>query len=342
MIDRAMLTVLAGEKTDVPPVWLMRQAGRYLPEYRAVRKTAGTFLDLCYTPDLATEVTLQPIDRFDLDAAILFSDILVIPDGLGIPVRFEEGRGPLLEPVRSADDLKPLSVSRVASHCAPVYDAVRQIRAALPDHKTLIGFAGGPWTVATYAVEGGSSKNFDVIKQWIWRDPDGFSRLIDMIAEATIGHLCDQIEAGADCVQLFESWASALAEPEFHRFVIEPNRKIVDGVRARFPDVPIIGFPRAAGPMIEDYVFRTGVTAVSLDTGVPMKQAQSLQASLPVQGYLDPILLVNGGAPMRQRVRDIVTGLSDGPHIFNLGHGIIPQTPPEHVAELVDIIRTPE
>lgn len=337
--NRKMLRVLSGETLETPPVWLMRQAGRYLPEYRKVRKTAGTFLDLCYNPDLATEVTLQPIRRFDLDAAILFSDILVIPDGLGIPVRFEEGRGPVLEPVHVADDLKMLSVDRVPERCAPVYEAVKQLRSALPDDKTLIGFAGGPWTVATYAVEGGSSKNFETIKQWIWRDPDGFQTLIDLITEATIGHLCHQIEAGADCVQLFESWASALAEPEFHRFVIAPNRTIVDGVRKVYPDTPILGFPRAAGRMTEDYIVQTGVDAVSLDTGVPMAQAQAVQKTLPVQGNLDPILLVNGGDAMIQRVREIQTGLAGGPHIFNLGHGIIPQTPPDNVALLVETLR---
>ena len=337
--NRTMLRVLSGETLATPPVWLMRQAGRYLPEYRKVRQSAGTFLDLCYNPDLATEVTLQPIRRFDFDAAILFSDILVIPDGLGIPVRFEEGVGPVLEPVQVADDLKMLSLQRVPERCAPVYAAVKQLRAELPDEKTLIGFAGGPWTVATYAVEGGSSKNFETIKQWIWRDPDGFQALINLITEATVGHLCRQIEAGADCVQLFESWAGALAEPEFRRFVIEPNRKIVAGVRKAHPDTPILGFPRAAGRMIEDYVTQTGVSAVSLDTGVPMIQAKALQKTLPVQGNLDPILLVNGGAAMARRVREIWTGLAGGPHIFNLGHGIIPQTPPDNVAALVDMIR---
>lgn len=334
-----MLRVLGGEKADIVPVWLMRQAGRYLPEYRKLRQTAGTFLDLCYTPDLATEVTLQPIRRFGLDAAILFSDILVIPDGLGIPVRFEEGVGPILEPVRSAGELAALSLGRVPDRCEPVYAAVRQLRAELPADKTLIGFAGGPWTVATYAVEGGSSRNFDTVKQWMWRDADGFQKLIDMLVEATIGHLSSQIDAGADCVQIFESWAGALAEPEFRKFVIAPNRRIVEGVRRRHPDTPILGFPRAAGPLIEDYVAGTGVTAVSLDTGVPLKQARALQRKVPVQGNLDPILLVAGGAAMTARVNDILHGLESGPHIFNLGHGIIPQTPPDHVAMLVDIIR---
>ncbi|MCY4064858.1 MAG: uroporphyrinogen decarboxylase, partial [Rhodospirillaceae bacterium] len=201
MTDRPIMRVLAGEALAVPPVWLMRQAGRYLPEYRTLRRSADSFLDLCYTPALATEITLQPVRRFDFDAAILFSDILVVPDGMGMTVGFEDGRGPVLEPVRSAGDLAPLDPGRVAAHCAPVYEAVGAIRAALAPDKALIGFAGGPWTVATYAVEGGSSRTFETVKHWMWRDPDGFGALIDMLTEATVDHLSHQIAAGADCVQ---------------------------------------------------------------------------------------------------------------------------------------------
>ena len=339
MTDQPILRVLTGETVTSPPVWLMRQAGRYLPEYRKLRQAAGTFLDLCYTPDLAAEVTLQPVRRFDFDAAILFSDILVVPDGLGVGVGFEDGHGPVLDPVRHADDLRDLDPDRVAGHCAPVYEAVSAVRAALAPEKTLIGFAGGPWTVATYAVEGGSSRNFEIVKDWIWRDPSGFSRLIDILTTATIGHLSRQIEAGTDCVQIFESWAGVLAEPEFHRYVVAPTRRIVETLRARHPATPVIGFPRGAGRLIEDYVAATGVAAVGLDTGVPMVQARQIQRSVPVQGNLDPLLLVAGGPALAERVVEIKSGLAGGSHIFNLGHGIVPQTPLDHVAELVAILR---
>ncbi|MCY4191348.1 MAG: uroporphyrinogen decarboxylase [Rhodospirillaceae bacterium] len=339
MTDQSMTCVLDGALVSPPPIWLMRQAGRYLPEYRKIRQEAGSFLDLCYNPDLAAEVTMQPIRRFDLDAAILFSDILVIPDGLGIPVRFEEGRGPILDPVRDHEAVKRLDTEAVRSRCAPVYEAVAKIRAGLSNTKTLIGFAGGPWTVAAYAVEGGSSKGFGEIKAWMWRDPPGFRALIDVLVEATIEHLSRQVEAGADCVQLFESWAGVLPEPEFQCYVVDPTRRIVDGLRFRHANLPIIGFPRAAGHMIETYVSETKVSAVGLDTGVPMAQALALQRKLPIQGNLDPLLLVSGGTALRQRVEDLIGILASGPFIFNLGHGIVPQTPPDHVAALITMVR---
>ena len=339
MTDQPIMRVLAGETAEVPPVWLMRQAGRYLPEYRKLRESAGSFLDLCYTPELAVEITMQPIRRFDFDAAILFSDILVVPDGMGIGVGFEDGHGPVVDPVRDAGDLRGLDPDRVAGHCAPVYEAVSAIRAALEPEKALIGFAGGVWTVATYAVEGGSSRNFETVKHWIWSDPAGFDRLIDMLTAATIEHLSCQIDAGADCVQIFESWAGALAEPEFHRYVVAPTRRIVEALRARHETVPVIGFPRAAGRSIDGYAAATGVTAVGLDTGVPLAQAQEIQKSVPVQGNLDPILLAAGGPALAERIAEIRAGLAGGPHIFNLGHGIVPQTPPDHVAELVATLR---
>ncbi len=339
MADQPIMRVLAGETAPVPPVWLMRQAGRYLPEYRQLRQAAASFLDLCYTPGLAVEITLQPVRRFDFDAAILFSDILVVPDGMGMTVGFEDGHGPVLEPVRCAGDLAALDPGRVAAHCAPVYEAVSAIRAGLAPEKTLIGFAGGPWTVATYAVEGGSSRTFETVKNWMWRDPAGFGDLIDMLTEATIGHLSRQIDAGADCVQLFESWAGVLPEPEFRRYVVAPTRRIVEALHARHPATPAIGFPRGAGRLIEDYVAATGITAVGLDTGVPLAQAAEIQKAVPVQGNLDPLLLVAGGPALAERVSEIRAGLAGGPHIFNLGHGIVPQTPPDHVAELVAMLR---
>ena len=339
MTDQSMMRVLAGETAAVPPVWLMRQAGRYLPEYRRLRQSAESFLDLCYTPELAVEITLQPVRRFDFDAAILFSDILVVPDGMGMTVGFEDGHGPVLVPVRNAGDLAALDPDRAVAHCAPVYEAVSAIRAALAPEKTLIGFAGGPWTVATYAVEGGSSRSFETVKAWMWRDPEGFGRLIDMLTAATVEHLSRQIDAGADCVQIFESWAGVLAEPEFRRYVVGPTRRVVEALRARHPAAPVIGFPRGAGSLIGDYVAATGVTAISLDTGVPLAQAREIERSVPVQGNLDPLLLAAGGMALEERIGEIVSGLAGGPHIFNLGHGIVPQTPPDHVAELVSAVR---
>ena len=339
MTDQPIMRVLAGKTERIPPVWLMRQAGRYLPEYRKLRESAGSFLDLCYTPDLAVEITLQPVRRFDFDAAILFSDILVVPDGVGIGVGFEDGHGPVLDPVRRASDLRGLDPDRVAEHCAPVYEAVRAIRVALAPEKTLIGFAGGPWTVATYAVEGGSSRNFETVKDWMWSEPAGFGKLIDMLTAATIDHLSFQIDAGADCVQIFESWAGALAEPEFQRYVVAPTKRIIEALRKRHRAVPVIGFPRAAGRLIDGYAAATGVTAVGLDTGVPLAQARDIQKTVPVQGNLDPILLAAGGPALAERIAEIRDGLAGGPHIFNLGHGIVPQTPPDHVAELVAILR---
>ena len=319
MIDQPILRVLAGERVTTPPVWLMRQAGRYLPEYWKLRQAAGTFLDLCYTPDLATEVTLQPIRRFDFDAAILFSDILVVPDGLGVGVGFEDGHGPILDPVRHADDLRNFDPDRVAGHCAPVYEAVSAVRAALAPEKTLIGFAGGPWTVATYAVEGGSSRNFEIVKDWMWRDPSGFGRLIDMLTTATIGHLSRQIEAGADCVQIFESWAGVLAEPEFHRYVVAPTRWIVEALRARYPVTPVIGFPRGAGRLIEDYVGGDRGRSDRPRYRVPLAQAQQIQRSVPVQGNLDPLLLVAGGPALAERIGEIKSGLAGGSAHFQPG-----------------------
>lgn len=339
MADQPIMRVLAGETAPVPPVWLMRQAGRYLPEYRRLRQSAESFLDLCYTPALAAEITLQPVRRFDFDAAILFSDILVVPDGMGMAVGFEDGHGPALDPVRGAGDLAALDPGRAAAHCAPVYEAAAAVRAELAPEKTLIGFAGGPWTVATYAVEGGSSRTFEAVKGWMWRGPAGFGALIDMLTEATVEHLSRQIAAGADCVQIFESWAGVLAEPEFRRYVVAPTRRIVEALRARHPTTPVIGFPRGAGRLIEDYAAATGITAVGLDTGVPLAQAAELQKAVPVQGNLDPLLLVAGGPALAGRVAEIRAGLAGGPHIFNLGHGIVPQTPPDHVADLVAILR---
>jgi uroporphyrinogen decarboxylase len=336
---KPMLRALNGEILARPPVWLMRQAGRYLPEYRAVRKNVADFLELCFTPELAIEVTLQPIRRYGFDAAILFCDILVVPHGMGQKVAFREGEGPVLEPVRSVADLQRLDAAPVRERLASVYGAVRGIAAALPAEVALIGFAGSPWTVATYMVEGGTSRDFATIRLWAYRDPEGFSQLIDLLVTATIEHLSAQIEAGVEIVQLFDTWAGILPEAAFRRFVIEPTRRIVQALAARHPGVPIIGFPRGAGFLAEAYATETGVTAIGLDATMPLSVARELQAARPVQGNLDPLLLVAGGAAMERELRGILAALSGGPFVFNLGHGIVPQTPPENVQRLVDIVR---
>jgi uroporphyrinogen decarboxylase len=321
----------------------MRQAGRYLPEYRAVRAKAGSFLDLCFSPDLAVEVTLQPIRRYGFDAAILFSDILVVPHVLGQAVRFVEGEGPKLAPVRRVEDIKSLSTERiysVGSPLAPVYETVTAVRDALPAGTALIGFAGSPWTVACYMVEGGTSRDFQIVKRWAMGDPESFVPLIDLIVEATIEHLSRQVEAGADVLQLFDSHAGVLPEGAYERWVIEPNRSIVAALRAKHPTVPVIGFPRGSGARYEAFVTATGVDAVSIDGAVPVSwAAQALQPHAVVQGNLDPVYLLAGGAPMRNAARSIMEQLGRRPMIFNLGHGVIKETPPEHVAELVAYVR---
>jgi uroporphyrinogen decarboxylase len=321
----------------------MRQAGRYLPEYRALRADAGSFLDLCFTPELAVEVTLQPIRRFGFDAAILFSDILVVPHALGQAVSFIEGEGPRLDPVRNAEGLTRLSMDRFRSDASPlgaVYEAVAGIRSALADSVALIGFAGSPWTVACYMVEGGGSREFHAVKGWAFADPDGFQRLIDLLVEATVDHLLRQVVAGAEVLQLFESHAGVLPDGAYERWIVEPNARIVRALRAKHPDLPIIGFPRGSGPRYEGFVKATGVTAVSIDSGIPVGwAADRLQPHAVVQGNLDPVLLLQGGAAMRDAVRAIRQGLGRGPMIFNLGHGVIKETPPDHVAELVACVR---
>jgi uroporphyrinogen decarboxylase len=315
----------------------MRQAGRYLPEYREVRAKAGDFVTLCLTPDLAAEVTLQPIRRFGMDAAILFSDILLVPRALGQRLSFEND-GPKLEPV---SDITSLGTSDRAM-LDPVAEAVRRVRAELPDETTLIGFAGAPWTVATYMVEGGSSRDFHRVKAWSYRDPVGFAALIERITAATFGFLSLQVEAGVEVLQLFDSWAGALSPAGFERWVIAPTKHLVAALKVQFPQVPIIGFPRGAGLLYERYAAETGVDAVSLDTSVPAEFARDrLQRGGAVQGNLDPILLLVGGDAMQRAVTTLRETLGGGPYVFNLGHGILPETPPEHVAELARILAEP-
>jgi uroporphyrinogen decarboxylase len=341
MTSKPFLRALAGDVQAVPPIWLMRQAGRYLPEYKALRAEAGSFLDLCYDPEKAAEVTLQPIRRFGFDAAILFADILLIPQALGQDLRFAEGEGPVLDPIRDGKALAGLSMDGLHDHLGAIYETVERVRGALDDRTALIGFAGAPWTVATYMVEGGGSRNFEHAKVWAFRDPEEFGKLIDLITDATILYLSKQIDAGAEAVQLFDTWASALPETAFARWCIEPAHRIVAALREKHPDVPVIGFPRGAGVALADYAARTGVQAVGLDSAVPVAWArQAIQSQCTVQGNLDPLMLAAGGPAMTNEIRRIVSALKDGPFVFNLGHGILPFTPPEHVADLVAAVRS--
>ena len=319
----------------------MRQAGRYLPEYREVRRQAGCFIDLCLTPSLACEVTLQPLRRFGMDAAILFSDILMVPYGLGQPLDYVEGEGPQLEPITDARQLVRLSSDRFHDRLASVYETVRQVRRALPDSTALIGFAGSPWTVACYMVQGGGSKEWEKVKEFAYRDAAGFAALIALLERVTVEYLAAQIDAGAEVVQLFDSWAGILPPSPFRRLVQEPTRRIVTALKERYPTVPIIGFPRGAGVLIEDYLLTTGVDAVALDTTVPPDwAARHLQIHRPVQGNLDPILVVAGGDALTTGVDEILRALSGAPFVFNLGHGVTQGTPPEHVGQLADLIRS--
>lgn len=336
--EKPLLAALKGKASASPPFWLMRQAGRYLPEYRATRAAAGGFLDLCYNPDLAVEVTLQPLRRYRMDAAILFSDILVVPHGMGQMVSFREGEGPVLEPLRTAADVARLDVAGMTARLAPVYRAVQGIAGALPTGVGLIGFAGAPWTVATYMIEGGGSKDFAAAKRWAF-GAGPLEALMERLVEGTTRHLLAQIDAGADVVQLFDTWAGVLPEEEFRRFVIAPIRAVTERVRRERPGVPVIGFPRGAGTLYEAFVAETGVDAVGLDTTVPLAwAAERLQSRCAVQGNLDPILLAVGGQAMVDRIRRIVDVLGKGPFVFNLGHGIVPQTPPENVALLAETL----
>jgi uroporphyrinogen decarboxylase len=340
-MPKPFLDVLNGERRTPPPIWLMRQAGRYLPEYRASRQKAGGFLDLCYTPDFAVEVTLQPIRRYGFDAAILFSDILVVPDGLGQDVSFVEGTGPVLKPIREAADIAALSTKGLQEKLAPVYEAVKRLSAQLDSKTALIGFAGAPWTVACYMIEGRTSRDFHNIKAMCYGQPDIFARLMDLLVEGTVDHLSRQVEAGVEVVQIFESHAGVLPEPEFRRWVIDPIRRIVAALRERWPALPIIGFPRGAGAMYTDFAEETGITAVSLDTTVSLSWAcEHLPKGMPIQGNLDPVFLLTGGAGMEAAVERIVTECRGRPHIFNLGHGVDKHTAPATVERLVSKIRS--
>ncbi|MDT8344012.1 MAG: uroporphyrinogen decarboxylase [Thermohalobaculum sp.] len=337
---KSVLRVLRGQALDVPPVWLMRQAGRYLPEYRATRTRAGSFLDLCYTPELAEEVTLQPIRRYGFDAAILFADILLVPQAMGLDLSFVEGEGPRLNwrgRPRDVASLRPLD--EIDQTLAPVYETVRRLAGSLPAETTLIGFAGAPWTVATYMAAGRGTPDQGPARDWMFRDPAGFAALIDRVTEATIHYLSRQIDAGAEVVKIFDSWAGALTPPMFDRFAIAPVARIAAALKARHPGVPVIGFPRGAGAMYRDFAAAASVEAVALDAQVPLGWARSALGGVALQGNLDPMLMVVGGQALTDEARRICDEMAGHPHIFNLGHGITPDADPANVDLLLKAIR---
>lgn len=354
MTEKKLLRVLHGEAVWPPPVWIMRQAGRYLPEFRALRAQAD-FITRCMTPDIATEITLQPIRRYAMDGAILFSDILILPWAMGQKLEFVESVGPVLEPIRTQADLDRLRPDLVRQATAPVMETLRRLRQtfdapvdptvlgrARPGETTLIGFAGSPFTVACYMVEGGGSKEFATVRRMAYEEPALFDRLIDLLTRNTADMLCSQIEAGAEAVMLFDSWAGLLPPSQFELHVIEPTRRIVQTIRQRHPDVPIIGFPRLGGLMVGRYAERTGVNAMALDTAADLSLVRDLvPETLALQGNLDPLCLLAGGDSLVSEALAIRESMRGRPHVFNLGHGVLPQTPPEHVGLLVDTVRAP-
>jgi uroporphyrinogen decarboxylase len=336
---RVVVDVLNGQSVFPPPVWMMRQAGRYLPEYRETRRKAGSFLDLCYNPDFAVEVTLQPIRRFGFDASILFSDILVVPHALGRDLRFEEGSGPQMTPL-AAEEIGRLDGARFHESLAPVYETVGRLRKQLPDETTLIGFCGAPWTVATYMIAGHGTPDQAPARLFAYRQPERFGVLLDILSDFSAAYLSRQIEAGADVVQIFDSWSGVLDEISFELYCVRPVERIVRRVRSVHPDVPIIGFPKGAGQLYGSYRAKTGVTALGLDWTVPLRQAVQMQDEGAIQGNLDPLRVVAGGKVLEEGVDRILTMLGGGPLVFNLGHGITPDAPIEHVEAMLRQIRS--
>jgi len=336
--NRKVLNVLKGETVTPPPIWLMRQAGRYLPEYRETRQKAGSFLDLCYSPEFATEVTLQPIRRYGFDAAILFSDILVIPDALHRNVTFTEGHGPQMDPIDEAGILT-LSNAGVMEHLKPVFETVTRLRRELPQETTLLGFCGAPWTVATYMIAGHGTPDQAPARLFAYRHPQAFRRLLDVLADISAEYLVAQIDAGADAVQIFDSWAGVLGEAEFEAYAVEPVRRIIESVKSRRPHAKVIAFAKGAGILLKQYRRKTGADAIGLDWSVPLSFAVELQKDGPVQGNLDPMRVVAGGSALSEGIEAILQALGHGPLIFNLGHGITPQANPAHVTDLVAQVR---
>jgi uroporphyrinogen decarboxylase len=338
--NKSILRVLAGEHSQPPPMWLMRQAGRYLPEYQAVREKAGSFLDLCFNLELAAEVTLQPIRRFGFDAAILFSDILVVPHALGQQVSFAAGEGPRLAPVIGRDGLKAIAGRIDLEALRPVFETIRIVRAKLPREVTLLGFCGAPWTVATYMVAGCGTPDQAPARLFAYQDPEIFAKLIDILTQASVDYLSAQLEAGVDAVQLFDTWAGVLGPEEFARWCIDPAKRIVAGLRRRVPDAKIIGFPRGAGTLLRAYVESVDVDAVGLDWMIDRGFARDeIQRRRPVQGNVDPLALLAGGAALDREIDAVLEHFGNGPLIFNLGHGILPETPIAHVERMIARVR---
>lgn len=336
--EKPLFAVLRGQRQDRPPIWLMRQAGRYLPEYRELRALKGGFLDLATDSDAACEITLQPVRRFGMDGAILFSDILMVPWAMGQRLWFEEGEGPRLAPRLVDHALSGLEAA--PERLEPVYETVRRVVAQLPSRTTMLGFAGSPWTVATYMVAGQGSRDQGETRRLAYRDPQAFQAIISAIESVTIGYLSKQIDAGAEAVQLFDSWAGSLAPAEFERWVIAPTARIASALAERHPGTPLIGFPKGAGAKLAAYARETGVGAVGLDETIdPAWANAALPDGLPVQGNLDPLALIAGGEAMTSAARRILAAFADRPHIFNLGHGILPDAPIAHVERLLDLVR---
>ncbi|MGN6116174.1 MAG: uroporphyrinogen decarboxylase [Nitrobacter sp.] len=337
---KPFLEVLSGRRQTVPPLWMMRQAGRYLPEYRALRAKAGSFLDLCFTPDYATEITLQPIRRFAFDGAVIFSDILVIPHALGRSVRFEAGEGPRLDPLDTPDKVATLPRDADFGKLEPVFETLRRVKRELDPKIALIGFCGAPWTVATYMVAGQGTPDQAPARMMAYHHPDAFAKIIDVLVENSIRYLLGQLKAGADALQIFDTWAGVLPPREFARWSIEPTKRIVEGVRKQAPDAKIIGFPRGAGALLPSYVEATGVDAVSIDwTAEPSLIRERVQTKVAVQGNLDPLALIAGGAALERAIDDVLANFAGGRLIFNLGHGIQQETPIAHVEQMIARVR---
>ncbi len=338
--DNCFLDTLSGKVRSTPPIWFMRQAGRHLPEYRQLRAKAGSFTDLCYNPEFAAEVTMQPVRRYDLDAAILFADILLVPDAMGLDLSFLSGEGPKLSPVVTAENIGDLRTDTIIDYLAPVFETVARVKSQLDPGKALIGFAGAPWTVATYMLAGKGTKDPSAQRSFWYDQPDAFDLLIDKLVTVTTDYLIAQIEAGADAVQLFDSWAAGLPEDLFKRACFAPTAMIARRVKEKYPAVPIIAFPKGAGPHYQSYAKEESFDALSIDTGLPWHWVREhLSPTKVIQGGLDPLLVVKGGDVMAKAALDLRDCFADMPYIFNLGHGFVPETPPEYVAQLVKIIR---
>lgn len=336
---KPLLAVLDGDRRSPAPMWMMRQAGRYLPEYRQLRQEKGSFLDLVYDSDAAAEITLQPLRRFPrLDAAILFSDILIVPFAIGQNLTFITGEGPRLTPTLADGDLDDLTP--YLARFEPIYETVRKVKAALGPEKALIGFAGAPWTVATYMIAGQGSRGQTEARRLAYADPDRFAAIIERIESVTLEYLSGQIEAGVEVLQLFDSWAGSLSPAQFEQWVIAPTARMVAALNQRHPNVKVIGFPKGAGGKLAAYVRETGVSTVGLDETVdPLWAAKELPPKLPLQGNLDPLALIAGGTPLQVAVKRILDAFADRPHIFNLGHGILPDTPIAHVEQLIALVK---